>query len=185
MMQLHFHPFPELETERLLLRKLTQQDAAAIFFLRSDKKVMEFIDREPAVSIREAEEFIDTINFNSDNGNSILWGIAFKEHPSELIGTICYWQIQPQHYRSEIGYMLHPHHWRKGIMKEALLKVIDYGFQTMKLHSIEARINAANTASTAILLSTGFRQEAYFKEDCFFRGKFMDTIVYSLIRENP
>jgi ribosomal-protein-alanine N-acetyltransferase len=64
-------------------------------------------------------------------------------------------------------------------MKEALIKVIDYGFNEMKLHSIEAHINPENAASAAILEATGFVREAYFKEDFFYKGEFSDTAIYS------
>ena len=66
-------------------------------------------------------------------------------------------------------------------MKEALLAVINFGFTEMKLHSIEAHINPENTASGSILEKSGFIREAYFKEDFFFGGKFIDTAVYSLL----
>ncbi len=109
-----------------------------------------------------------------------MWAITLRENPGKLMGTICYWRFQKENYRAEIGYVLHPHFWKKGIMKEAILKVIEYGFTVMQLHSIEALINPANIASAAILNSTGFVQEAYFKEDFFYLDRFFDTAVYSL-----
>lgn len=182
MLETNFQPFPELKTERLLLRRMAADDTAALFVLRSNNTVMQHIDRPPASTIAEVEALMQSIENNLETGNGVLWAIAFKNDPTTLIGTICYWQISKENYRAETGYMLHPDHWRKGIMKEALLKVIEYGFDTMKLHSIEARINAKNTASAAVLESTGFVREAYFKEDCFYDGKFLDTAVYSRLR---
>jgi [ribosomal protein S5]-alanine N-acetyltransferase len=79
--------------------------------------------------------------------------------------------------------MLHPNFWNKGIMKEALLAAIDFGFNQMKLHSIEAHINPDNVASGILLEKTGFVREAYFKEDFFFRGKFSDSAIYSLLNK--
>lgn len=185
MMTVLFHPFPELSTERLLLRKLTPYDAPEIFFLRSDEAVMKYIDKERTASVEEAEDYIRYITREINTNRAILWGIALKENPDTVIGTICYWQIQKEHYRAELGYALHPDHWRKGIMKETIRKVLEYGFNVMQLHSIEAHINPANTASAAILKSAGFVQEGYFKESFFFRGKFLDTAVYSRLRLNP
>ena len=177
-----FHPFPELKTERLLLRRITMEDAAEIFFLRSDEAVMKFIGREPAKTIKEAEDFISQINHGIDANELIMWAIALKEDPGQLIGNICLWKIRKEHYRAETGFVLHPLYWRKGIMKEALLKVIEYGFETMKLHSIDAQITPGNIASAAVLESTGFVQEAYFKEDYFCQGRFYDTAVYSRLQ---
>jgi ribosomal-protein-alanine N-acetyltransferase len=182
MLQPSFTPFPELQTERLILRRIIKEDAAEVFFLRSDETVLQFIGKEPATTIKETEDFIKKTNDAIETGDSILWGIALKENPAKLIGTICYWKIQKEHYRAEMGYVLHPDHWRKGIMKETMLKIIDYGFHAMKLHSIEARIDAGNAASAAILESTGFLKAGCLKEDFYFRGKFLNTVIYSRLQ---
>jgi [ribosomal protein S5]-alanine N-acetyltransferase len=182
MLQPIFTPFPELRTERLLLRRLTKDDVPEIFFLRSDEEVLKFLGKEPAKTFEEAETFIDRIDNTINTNEGILWGIALKDDPGKIIGTICYWQLQPEHYRTEIGYALHPGHWRKGIMKEAILKVLEYGFKTMQLNSVEARLSDDNIASAAVLEKTGFIKEGHFKEDFFFRGKFSNTIVYSRLR---
>ncbi len=179
MLKLNFAPFPELKTERLLLRQLTMDDAQDIFLLRSDENVLRFIGREPATSLKEAEEFIQKIITNVATNESIMWAITFSDNPSKVIGNICYWRIQPENYRTEIGYALLPQYWRKGIMKEAILKVLEYGFETMKLHSIEARINAENVPSGAILEVTGFIKEGHLKDEFYFQEKFSDTIIYT------
>lgn len=181
MLELNFSPFPEIKTERILLRRLTDADAPEILFLRSDDAVMKYIDREKPKSMDEALAFIKLVNANIDKNEAIMWAIALQEKPDTLIGNIGFWRIINQHYRSEIGYMLHPHFWNKGIMKEALLAVTDYGFNKMKLHSIEAHINPGNAASGAVLEKIGFIREAYFKEDYFFRGEFIDSAIYSLL----
>jgi ribosomal-protein-alanine N-acetyltransferase len=89
-----------------------------------------------------------------------------------------------ENYRAEVGYMLLPEFWKKGLAKEALLKVIEYGFDEMKLHSIEAHISPRNAASASLLGKTGFVKEAYFKEDFFFNGAFEDTAIYSLLAKS-
>lgn len=158
-------------------------DAKELLYLRSSEEVMKYIDRERTRSIRDAELFIDKIDASLDSNNGIMWGITLKERPRTLIGNIGYWRLVKEHYRAEVGYMLHPAFWKKGIMKEALLRVIDFGFDEMKLHSIEANINPRNTASAKLLESTGFVKEAYFKEDYFFNGAFHDTIIYSRLKQ--
>lgn len=183
MLHLNFHPFPELRTERLLLRRLKVIDAPEIFFLRSDEQVLQYIGKEPAANEEVAKEFIEIINLDIDANQAIMWGIALSANPEILIGNICYWRIQSQHHRAELGYTLHPGYWRQGIMKEAVLKVLEYGFEQMKLHSIEARISAGNLASAAILKSTGFEQEGYLKEEFCFRNNFYDTIIFSKINK--
>jgi ribosomal-protein-alanine N-acetyltransferase len=87
----------------------------------------------------------------------------------------------PAHYRAEIGYVLHPQHQGKGLMTEAMKAVIHYAFEVMQLHSIEANINPLNIASKQVLLKNGFVQEAYFRENFYFNGVFLDSMIFSRI----
>jgi len=182
MVELNFTPFPELKTERLLLRRLETTDANEMLFLRSNDDVLRYLGREPASSVKEGEEFIVRINKAVDDNESILWGIALLSDPAVIIGTICLWNFKPENYRGEIGYILHPNHWRKGIMKEAIICVIDYGFNVLKLHSIEALLSPGNVASSALLERTGFIKEGHLKESFYFRGEFDDTLIYSKLK---
>ena len=183
MLSPNFSPFPEMQTERLLLRRMTPNDAEEILYLRSNDDVMKYIDRERTRSIEDAKIFLKKIEDSIDSNNGIMWGITLKDEPGKLIGNIGYWRLIKEHYRAEVGYMLNPSFWNKGIMKEALLRLIDFAFAEMNLHSIEANINPGNKASATLLESTGFIKEAYFKEDYFFNGGFHDTIIYSRLKQ--
>jgi ribosomal-protein-alanine N-acetyltransferase len=110
----------------------------------------------------------------------ITWGIALKNH-NVLIGTIGYWKIVKEHYRAEIGYLLHPEYQGKGLMQEAMSAVIDYGFNTMQLHSLEANVNPGNADSIKLLEKNNFLREAWFRENYFYNGKFIDSFIYSLL----
>jgi len=181
MLETNFSPFPEIRTERLLLRRFTEADAPVFFKLRTDERAMKYIDREPSKDVAEVDELIRKINTNIETGTAIAWCIDLADHPGVMIGTISFWRIIHENHRAETGYMLHPDHWGKGLIKEAISAVIRYGFDTLKLHSIEAHINPGNIASAAVLERMGFVREAYFKEDYYFRGEFKDTAIYSLL----
>ena len=142
-----------------------------------------YLGKEPAKTIDEVGQFIDKINKVIDENDSILWRIALRQAPSIIIGTICLWNFKKEHFRSEIGYLLHPGHWRKGIMKEAINVVIDFGFNKLGLHSMEALLSPDNIASSAVLESTGFIKEAHLKESFYFNGKFGDTVIYSRLNK--
>ena len=180
MLRLNFHPFPILETNRLTLRAITLADADNIFDLRKDADVLRYIDREPHRTLDDSRAMIQKILDGIENSDAVAWAITFKDL-DELIGTISYHRIEKEHCRAEIGYMLHPKYWRKGITNEAMTKILDYGFNSMKLHSIEANVNPQNAASSNLLKKHGFKLEAYFKENYFFNGKFLDTEIYSLL----
>lgn len=180
MLQPDFTPFPVITTGRLILREITTKDAPDIFFLRSNEAVLKYLDKEPEKSVEATIAWIELIKQNQENNDGILWGITFKESDI-VIGTICYWRLVKEHYRAEIGYALHPGHQGKGIMDEAMKAVLQYGFEIMKLHSVEANVNPANEASRKLLEKNGFVQEAYFRENYYYNGKFIDSAIYSLL----
>ena len=167
MIELNFDSFPVVETDRLLLRKISVSDAEDIYQLRTNEEAMRYIKKPKLRSIDDVLELIKVMN----NPDRIQWGITIKNE-NKVIGTIGYHRIVKEHYRAEIGYMLDPAYWNTGLMSEAIAKVVDYGFTKMKLHSIEAIIDPGNIASRAILKKFNFIREAYFKENFFFEGKF-------------
>lgn len=177
-LQVSFTPFPVLRTERLLLRRIEPQDAEAMLFLRSDPTIMQYLDREPAQTVGEAALFIRHITDSLERNEGITWGISLAGDP-RLIGTIGFWRLMKEHYRAEIGYLLHPGHWGRGLVSEAMSAVMNYGFDVMKLHSVEANVNPDNGASVRVLQKAGFVQEAHFRENYFFAGRFLDTLIFS------
>lgn len=177
-LQVAFTPFPVLRTGRLLLRRIEPEDAEAMLFLRSDPTIMQYLDREPAQTIGEAAFFIRMITEALERNEGINWGISLTDDP-RLIGTIGFWRLMKEHYRAEIGYLLHPDFWGQGLVSEAMTAVMNYGFEVMKLHSVEANVNPDNKASVRILQKAGFVQEAYFRENYYFRGRFLDSLIFS------
>lgn len=182
MLTPNFTPFPTLSTKRLVLREITLDDAPELFFMRTDDQVMKYIERPRPKNLDETITFIKMISELRNKNEIITWGIALKNEP-KLIGTVVFLNLKKEHYRAEFGYALHPGHWRKGIMDEVAKAVIDYGFKVLKLHSIEANINPENIASQKLLEKNGFVREAYYKENFFWEGKFLDSAIYSLL--NP
>jgi ribosomal-protein-alanine N-acetyltransferase len=151
----NFPPFTDLTTKRLLLRQLQPGDVEEIFQLRSDEKVNELIDRKTATSIDEAYQFINNITIAQNKNEGIMWVITLKDSP-KLIGTIVYWNIIKEKDQAEIGYELLPQYHRQGIMQEALLAVIEFGFKTLGLKSIVADPKAINLPSVRLLEKCGF-----------------------------
>lgn len=179
MLTFNFNPFPVLQTARFVLRRVVRSDAPMLWKLRNTDEVMQYIDRVRQKDITETEAFIEKIDEMIDANRDINWGIAFIENPDEMIGTIGFYRTQHEHFRGEVGYMLHPAFWRKGIMFEVLQKVIAFGFEDLHFHTITACINPHNMASRNLLIKSGFVKEAYFKEDYYFNGKFKDTEVFT------
>lgn len=176
-----FSIFPVLETTNLLLREVSNKDVDEVFFLRSEKELMKYIPRPLAKSKEDAMERINMFREIKEKGDGINWAITQKGN-DKLIGIIGLYRINKENFRSEVGYMLHPSFHGKGIIQEALKKVIEFGFES-GFHTLTAIIDPRNTASEKVLQRANFIKEAHFKEDCYFEGEFLDSVHYSLI--NP
>ncbi len=164
MKPLNFHPFPNLSSERLLLRKFETTDDKTIFFLRSNPEVIKYIKRAPEKHIDEARAFIQKITTGIDENEWISWAITKKDDP-KMIGTICIWNFSKANNSGEIGYDLLPKHQGQGIMSEALKMVIDYGFSNLELDVLEAFTDERNQPSIHLLLKNHFRQDVSRTDD--------------------
>lgn len=183
MLEFNFSPFPNLETNRLNLRRLKSEDVSEILALRSNPEIMKFIPRPLMKTKEEALEFISVMDANVTNNILLNWAITTKEEDT-LIGMIGFYRMKPENYRAEVGYILSAEFHGQGIITEALERVIKFGFDEMKLNSIEAVIDPENYGSEKVLLKNNFVKEGHFKEHTFFEGKFLDSVFYSLLKKN-
>lgn len=181
MLEINFNPFPVIETDRLVLRNLHADDVSDFFEIRSNPVTMQYIPRPLAKTVSDAAAVIEMMTDFTNKNERINWAITEKG-VNKLIGVIGYVNIKPESLRAEVGYVLNNNYTLKGISYEALQAVLNYGFDIMKLHSVEAIIRPENEASVKLIEKAGFVKEAYFKDYIFHNGKFYDELVYSLIR---
>jgi len=179
------HPFgqlPELETERLRLRKLTLDDAQDMFQYASDPQVTQFTTWDTHKSVEDSIDFITLVLQEYDNADSgWTWAIELKEN-GKLIGTIGITWSHPEHRRAEIGYAIGRPHWGKGLTTEAAREVIRYGFERMGLNRIEARCVPENVASARVMEKAGMTYEGILREQMFVKGKYDDLKMYSMLK---
>ena len=160
-----------------------ESDLEDLFMLRTDPKVMEYMDapipEDKTVVLKRIKEIRQ--DFKDQKG--INWTIKLK-NSNQAIGYIGLWKIDHQNHRVEIGYALKSEYWKQGITHEAAKKVFDFTFYELKAHSIMGNINPENVASKGFLLNLGFKQEAYFREDYYFNGKFQDSAIFCLLESD-
>lgn len=161
--KLNFNPFPTLKTDRLLLRQLVVNDDERIFEYQSNEENFEFVDMPIYTSIEETQNYVTKMNAGVSSNQWIIWGIADAKTNS-VLGTISIWNISTEQSKAELGYGLFPGSLGKGIMNEALVKVVEYGFEIMGLKTIEAYTNAMNHKSIALLERNQFTKISSFIE---------------------
>lgn len=171
----------EFRTARLHLRALKPDDANEILFFRSDERILEFLDMPKAKSLNDALLFINKITEGVRKGESFYWGFSLNGM-KPLIGTICLWNFSVEKNSAEVGYVLHPDFQGKGIMHEALQKVLNFGFKNLLLNSIDADLSPKNVKSVRLLERNGFVRIASLQTDHSI-DEIPKTVQYSLF--NP
>lgn len=144
-------PFPKLTTKRLTLRQLSMDDQPGIFTLRTDPEVNKYLGRQTSKTLEDAANFIDSILTN----NALYWAITVT-NSQDFAGTICLFDISAE--KCEIGYELLPGFQGRGIMQEALEKVLAYAFLSMQVQTVEAFTHIDNQKSIKLLEKIGFQQ---------------------------
>lgn len=182
MIHINILPFPNLQSERLSFREINEKDIPEVMELRGNAETMKFIPRPLVTNEDEALAHITTILDKRKEGDAINWVITEKGSDS-LIGIIGFFRTQHENFRSELGYMVLPQHHNKGYVTEAITKVLTFGFETLKLHSVNAIIDPNNFASARVLEKNGFRKEAHFVEDFFWNDAFIDSVHYGLLKK--
>lgn len=176
-MRINFYPFPSIETANLKLRRLQLSDADDLFSLRSDPRVHEHTDTRPDSSLEETKNYIKAMNRGIDEHVWILWGIEHRA-TGRVIGTICIWNLKTEQESGEVGYILHPRFQGQGLMQEALLAVMDYGFSSMGLRVLEAHTEERNLRSRALLQRCGFAEVGQEVEQGEYKDRLFRMIVY-------
>ena len=157
MKELNFSPFPIINTERLVLRQLSENDADSVYALRTNKEVLKYIDRPQSRNQGDGLAFIKRITKSVNNSTAMYWVIALKDS-TKLIGSICLWNFSKDIKTAEVGFELFPGYQGRGIMSEALKAVLDFGFNSAMFNTIEAFTHKDNLGSKNLLVKFGFTE---------------------------
>lgn len=177
-----FDSFPIIKTERLTLRDIRFSDADEIFEMRSNGRVNQFIARDSMKSQQDAQLLIDRTSNAFKSQQGIGWAGILRD-TNKIIGTCGFNSIDQPNLHAEIGGEMSTDYWGKNIALEAVSAIVDFGFNTLHLHSIEAKVSPGNRGAIYILESLGFKKEGHFTDRIFFNGNFYDMAVYTNIKK--
>ena len=177
-----FDTFPQLQTERFVLREIEIKDAEAVFVCFNDDEVTRYYDQPTFTTVEQAEKLILHMRQGFRDRRSIRWGIARKDD-NWLLGTCGYNGWNRFAHKAGIGYELAQSHWRQGIMTEVLTAILNFGFQRMKLNRVEALVMPGNVGSETVLMKLGFQCEGLLREYAYFKESFYDLQMFALLRQ--
>ena len=164
----------EMETERLIIDVITENDKADYFNnISHDKKVLETF-------ICHYEETLDDFDFTRYAGHEKMFAIRLKE-TSALIGIILYFSEQDN--GCEIGYGIGSRYWNRGYVTEAVMRFLDYLFNEKGFERVCASFFTGNTASKRVMEKCGMSYSRYSEKELEYLGVARDLTYYSISRE--
>jgi ribosomal-protein-alanine N-acetyltransferase len=179
--------FPVLETNRLRLDKLVNDDSNSLFDLFSDISVVEYYDLEAFTELSQASNLIEFFNTRFKDNVGIRWAIRLKE-TNQLIGTCGFNTWSPKMKNAVIGYDLLPKFWGKGYSTEAVHEIIKSAFlgelPCGELNRIQGDTVPGNLASESLLLKVGFKEEGIRRQSGYWKNKFHDLKCFGLIKSD-
>lgn len=176
--------FPTLETARLHLREITQDDAEALLRIHGDAKHMAFFGTDPLTTLEQARKVVQVFaDWRLQPNPGTRWGLALKDRRG-LIGSCGLFKWDRGWRRCTLGYELAPEATGQGLMREALAAVLTWGFEHMALHRIEAQVHEHNTPSRHLLSSLGFAEEGRLREIAYWGGQHHDLLQYGLLERD-
>jgi len=173
-----------LETERLILRRFTAEDAAAMFAnWANDPEVAQYVLWEPHGTVEVTQQLLADWVASYEKPDFYQWGMELKE-TGELIGGISSVHAQDDIKMTEIGYCIGKAWWRKGYTSEALTRLLQFFFEGVGLNRVESRFDPRNLGSGKVMEKAGLQYEGTMRESELLKGELCDTVHYAILAKD-
>ncbi len=170
---------PTITTERLLLRPATQGDLSFVLTLFSRSETNRYSSYGDISTPKEAKQLFDA--FLKPGSDTHFRLVVDLRGTGEPVGTIGLYAYSEQNRRAELGYDLLREHWGKGLTTEAVIAVLRYAFEELKLNRVEAKTDSENVASIRVLEKSGFIREGLLRQRYNYKGGFHDEVFYGIL----
>lgn len=177
-----FTKMPELETERLLLRRMRASDTDDMFEYACLEEVTKYLTWFPHPDKRYTRDYLEYLGTRYRVGDFFDWAIILKE-TDKMIGTCGFTSFDYTNDSAEMGYVLNPTYRGHGIAPEALGEVLKFGFDNLALHRAEARFIEGNEASRRVMEKVGMKFEGIRRGGMLIKGEYKNIGVCAVLRE--
>lgn len=171
-----------IESARIEQRLVEEKDLPDLLEVHKDDEVTQFLPYETWRTISDARSWHDRVCRLRAEGKSLQFVIVEKSS-DRVIGASVLFNVDEVSERTEVGYVLGKAHWGSGLMREALVGLLDFAFDPLKMRRIEAFADPKNTASDRLLRRLGFTCEGTMRQRIAMKGKVRDSSVYGLLRD--
>lgn len=169
-----------LSASRVTLRPLTPEDAPHLHGLMSDPAVMAYWDVAEINDLAVTAQILEAQLAEAAEGLALHWTIR-RDDDNDFVGCCDLSDIDRQHRRAEIGFMLAPRFWGAGYALEAMHAVISHAAQSLRLRRLSARAHLGNLRSIALLERLGFSEEGVLRGYVERDGERRDCLVMGLL----
>ena len=175
--------FETLETDRLILRKIVDDDAEALYRnIYNNFEYFKFYYQFPFESFEEYKSLVEKYKKWYANGNHFRWGIVLKE-TNEIIGLVQLLGRDASNNNCKIGYIIGYNYTNNGYAKEAIKTVINFGLNSLNYHRIDAEIVVGNEPSIRVAEGVGMHMESIRKDGYKIDEEYFDQKVYTIINK--
>lgn len=176
-----FRQIPALECDRIVLRRMQKSDADDMFEYASNPAVTKYLLWDVHPNRRFTYNYLSYLHSRYKAGEFYDWAIVTK-NGEKMIGTCGFTRFNFQAYSAEIGYVLNPAYWGKGVAVEAARRVIRFGFDMLELHRIEAKYMEGNMQSRRVMEKLGMTYEGTMRDGMFVKNSFVSVGTCAILR---
>lgn len=178
-----FLNLPEIETKRLLLRKMLPIDATDMYEYSSSLDVTRYLLWSPHSTIGITKLYLNNLQREYSKGRHREWALIYKDN-NKMIGTCGYTRIDEENKVAELGYVLNPEYWGMGIACEAAQELIGIAFDNLDMERVEIRYIAENFSSRRVGEKCGMTFEGVLRHYMLIKGVYCDIGICSILRND-
>jgi ribosomal-protein-alanine N-acetyltransferase len=171
------------EAASVRLRPVRPGDEEAVLTLLSDERVVRYM-LFPIFDRERARAFVARVSqptsSSSAHPRQVVFGVETDADDGRLVG-LCGLVIDSEVEQAEAWYLLRPDLWGRGLITEAVRRLVDVGFGELRLHRIWASCLPINPASARVLEKVGFRREGHLRQNLCIHGVWQDSYLYAVL----
>lgn len=169
-----------LESGRLKLREIRDEDFDAVHAYASDLEVVRFMTWGPNTE-QDTRDFLTQVQASRACEPRRGYEFGVEARDAEALMGVVSLHLTPDERAAELGYCYQRDAWGRGVATEAAEAILAFGFDVLHLHRVSARCDPENAASARVLQKVGMTQEGLLREDVTIRGTYRDTLVFGLL----
>lgn len=179
-----FGPFPILNSDILVLKKVEEEHVDELFDIYSNDVVFQYCGILPRHNKDTVRKMVGHFERDFNKHTRVKWGIFAKDQQDRLIGIIEVFDLNQKVNMATMGYFLAEDYWGKGYATEAVRLVLEFLFLRAGINRVQADVMPQNEVSKKVLMKNGFMKEGTLRQAALWSGKgVVDREVFSILKE--